>query len=141
MLLRRVALTIVSIVVGAAAVVGLIAFLNSRDDSTTASAPAGPGTTVTAGTAGSGLTRQLALGNVALVYGSKRAPTQLVAIQRDVAGSSDPALAAAGQGVLLVRRPGTSGVVALAFKRELRVPSAKDPRLRTFTDYWLGRGG
>jgi hypothetical protein len=42
--------------------------------------------------------------------------------------------------VLLSRRAGFKGVVALAWRRMLQVPDPGDPRLRTFTDHWLGKG-
>ena len=51
-----------------------------------------------------------------------------------------PALAAAGQAVVLARRPRTGGLVALSWAHMLRVGSPGDPLLRSFIDYWLGRG-
>jgi uncharacterized protein DUF3105 len=86
------------------------------------------------------LLEALELGDVVLAYGSRRPDPALLAIGRAVAGRFTPRLAAAGQAVVLDRRPGTSGVIALAWTRMLRVPSAADPLLRTFAGQWLGRG-
>jgi hypothetical protein len=55
-------------------------------------------------------------------------------------GPFDPALVQAGQSVILARRPGTQGVVALAWRHLLRAPSGSDPELARFAEFWLGRG-
>jgi Protein of unknown function (DUF3105) len=86
------------------------------------------------------LLHALELGDVVLVYGSARPPAALRALADKVSGPFDPALAAAGQAVVLARRPGTRGVIALAWRHELRTPSASDPALEPFADFWLGRG-
>jgi hypothetical protein len=86
------------------------------------------------------LLHALELGDVVLVYGGARPPAALRALADRVAGPFDPALAAAGQAVVLARRPGTRGVIALAWRHELRVPRASDPALAPFADFWLGRG-
>lgn len=82
----------------------------------------------------------LELGDVVLLYGTPQPPPQLRALARQLAGPFDPALAASGQAVVLGQRPGTEGVVALAWRHLLRVPSASDPALADFATYWLGRG-
>jgi hypothetical protein len=83
----------------------------------------------------------LETGNVVLAYGSARPPRGLRALADEAGGGPfDPALVPAGQTVILARRPGTRGVVALAWRRLLRARSASEPRLRTFVDRWLGRG-
>lgn len=86
------------------------------------------------------LLHALELGDVVLVYGSAADEGALRAVQEDAAGPFDPALAAAGQAVLLDRRPGTKGVIALAWRRMLDAPRAGDPQVRAFTDHWLGKG-
>lgn len=86
------------------------------------------------------LLQALALGDVVLVFGARRAPTALSALARALAGRFTPALAAAGQAVILDRLPGTRGVIGLAWAHMVRTPSARDPRLRAFAAYWLGRG-
>ncbi len=82
----------------------------------------------------------LALGDVAFVYGSASPPAGLAQVQEAVAGPFDPELAAAGQAVILVRRPGVSGVQGLAWRRRLEAAGPSDPQLRAFADTWLGRG-
>jgi len=81
----------------------------------------------------------LQLGDVVLVYGTSAPPAPLKALQQKVSGPFDPVLAANGAAVILARRAGTDGVVALAWRRILRAPSASDPALEDFADYWLGR--
>lgn len=83
----------------------------------------------------------LRAGNVVLVYGTPAPPPELAALARDVTGGPpDPALESAGQAVILARRAGTRGVVALAWQRRLRAGSPGDPQLRRFAEFWLGRG-
>jgi hypothetical protein len=79
-------------------------------------------------------------GNVVLVYGGASAPPALRALQEELAGPYDKALVEAGQLVLLDREPGATGVVALAWRRMLRAPTAQDPQLRAFVEAHLGRG-
>jgi hypothetical protein len=152
---RRAAGAVATIVVALAGGFGLLLFFVARDDApveehqaTTTTQAAGPGEA----TADPGarhlpaarraeLLRALEAGNVVLVYGAPRPPAALAALADDVTGGPyDPALARAGQAVILVRRPGTRGVVALAHRRVLRAPSAADPELRRFAEAWLGRG-
>jgi hypothetical protein len=82
----------------------------------------------------------LELGDVILFYGEKKPPADLVAVQKELSGPFDPVLAAAGQQVILARRPGVNGVIALAWARRLSVPDPNDPRVHAFADFWLGRG-
>jgi Protein of unknown function (DUF3105) len=82
----------------------------------------------------------LELGDVILFYDAPRPPAQLRALQNDVSGPFDAEVAAAGQQVILARRPGTDGVVAAAWRRLLRAPGATDPALRAFAEAWVGRG-
>src|SRR5262249_44887256 len=82
----------------------------------------------------------LELGDVVLLYGTPRAPAALRALQQSVSGPFDPVLAANGAAVILARRPGTDGVVALAWRRMLNAANPADPALGDFADYWLGRG-
>jgi Protein of unknown function (DUF3105) len=82
----------------------------------------------------------LELGNVVLAYGSAAPPPALRSLAREISGPFDPALVQAGQAVILDRRPGTNGVVALAWRHLLRTRSPSDPELRRFAEFWLGRG-
>lgn len=78
----------------------------------------------------------LAAGNVVLAYDG-RAPSQ---VQEDVSGPFDPELAAAGQAVILAKRPGVGGVQALAWRHRLKATGPGDPQLREFAEAWLGQG-
>jgi len=78
----------------------------------------------------------LAAGNVVIAYDGK-APT---AVQEEVSGAYDPELAAAGQAVILAKRPGVGGVQALAWRRRLKASGPDDPKLREFAETWLGQG-
>jgi hypothetical protein len=80
----------------------------------------------------------LAAGNVVLAFDGP--PAELRRLQRSTAGPFTPDLAAAGQAVILDRRPGQAGVVALAWRRRLRVADASDSRLEDFVNAWLGQG-
>jgi hypothetical protein len=83
----------------------------------------------------------LATGDVVLMYGNPAAAPVLRALARSVSGRFRPALAAAGQAVIVSPRSGTSGVIALAWDHMLRVSQPGDPRLREFAAFWLGRVG
>jgi Protein of unknown function (DUF3105) len=83
----------------------------------------------------------LETGNVVLAYGTGSPPPGLRALAEATSGGPfDPALVQAGQAVILARRPGTRGVVALAWRHLLRADTAADPELRRFVEHWLGRG-
>jgi hypothetical protein len=82
----------------------------------------------------------LQAGNVVIVYGTRRPPAGLEQFARSLAPPFSPALAATGNAVILAPRPGTAGVVALAWAHLQRVASASDPALRQFVGFWLGRG-
>ena len=86
------------------------------------------------------LLQALEVGDVVIMYGSRTPPAGLKAIPGDVGAPFSPALAAAGQAVILARRPGTSGLIGLAWTHMLRVSTSNDPPLRTFAQDWLGRG-
>jgi hypothetical protein len=87
------------------------------------------------------LLQALGLGNVVLAYPERTPPPPLrVLAQRLMMGRFDPQLAATGQAVILARRPGLHGIVALAWRRLLRAASPEDPRLGEFASYWLDHG-
>ncbi len=86
------------------------------------------------------LLQALEVGDVVLVYGGSKPPAGLSALANDVAGHFTPALAAAGQAVILDHRPETKGVLGLAWTRMLHVSSSQDPALREFVQSFLGRG-
>jgi len=86
------------------------------------------------------LLQALELGDVVIMYGTSRPPAALRAVADSIAAPFTPSLAAAGQAVILARRPGTNGVLGLAWTRLVHVRSAEDRQLRSFVLYWLGRG-
>lgn len=86
------------------------------------------------------LLQALSLGDVVILYGTRAPPAGLVALAEQVGGSFTPSLAAAGQAVILARRPGTQGLIGLAWRRMVRVSTAGDGLLRAFAEHWLGRG-
>jgi Protein of unknown function (DUF3105) len=86
------------------------------------------------------LLQALEVGNVVILYGTSSPPPGLRALADAVSAPFTPALAASGQAVILARRPGTHGLVALAWTRLLKAASARDPNLRSFAQQWLGHG-
>jgi hypothetical protein len=80
----------------------------------------------------------LELGNVVIFYPGRRPPAALVALEQDISGPFDPEVAAAGQAVILVRRPGVGAVTAASWRRLLRANGPDDPQLREFAERWLG---
>lgn len=159
--MRRTGVALLTVAVALGGVVLLLLFFQGRDRSQVGGAGNGGAGVVASGPGrprsdaelaaalrgaagaeptGAELLDALERGNVVLVYGTARPPAALRALAERVAGPSDPALEASGQAVLLARRPGTDGVVALAWRRMLRAPGADDPQLEPFASYWLGRG-
>ncbi len=82
----------------------------------------------------------LELGDVVIVYGTRNPPPGLLDLARALAPRFSPALAAAGQAVILAHRPGSPGLDALAWAHLLKATDPSDRRLRQFAEYWLGRG-
>jgi hypothetical protein len=81
----------------------------------------------------------LSRGNVVLLYSGRSAPAAVHTLATSLAGPFTPALAAAGQAVILSPRRGTSGIIAVAWDHLLRTGRPTDPRLREFVSFWLGR--
>jgi hypothetical protein len=86
------------------------------------------------------LLEALEVGDVVIMYGTKKPSPTLAALARSLGGRFSPALAASGQAVVLAKRPGTQGLIALAWTKLLRVRSAGDPALKQFVSQRLGRG-
>ncbi|MDQ2759347.1 MAG: DUF3105 domain-containing protein [Actinomycetota bacterium] len=86
------------------------------------------------------LLQALELGDVVIEYGGGTPPPGLQPLARALAPPFSPALAAAGQAVVLAHRPGTNGVLGLAWAHAVSVGAPGDPRLRAFIQFWLGRG-
>ena len=155
--LRRLGLGLLTVVVALAGFVLVLLFFEGRDTSQVPQSDAqnAPGQVVTdqrtaqtpAAIRRDGvqlsddqLLHALELGDVVLVYGTPAPPPPLRALQAQVSGPFDPVLAANGAAVILARRPGTDGVIALAWRRRLQAPSPTAPTLEDFANYWLGRG-
>jgi len=82
----------------------------------------------------------LAAGDVVVFYGDSTPPPGLRSLARAVAAPFTPALATAGQAVILAWRPGATGIVGAAWTHLISVANATDPALRSFIQYWLGKG-
>jgi hypothetical protein len=87
------------------------------------------------------LLQALSVGDVVLMYGTRKPPAGLAAVADAIAPAAfTPALAATGQAVVLASRRATTGVIGLAWAHMVHVRSPADPTLRSFAQYWLGRG-
>jgi hypothetical protein len=86
------------------------------------------------------LLQALSAGDVVLMYGTRKPPAGLADVADAIAPPFTPALAATGQAAVLAYRPGTTGVLGLAWAHMVHVRSPTDPTLRSFAQYWLGRG-
>jgi hypothetical protein len=127
---------LVLLVIAVAAVVGIAgaALLAARDDATVTRS-AGPGVARAAGA-----TPRVRDGNVVLLYSDERLTRRLRELALEIGGPSDGPLVAAGQAVLVRRRPGLRvPVVAVSASRRLDASGPDDPALRAFVEYWLGR--
>jgi hypothetical protein len=86
------------------------------------------------------LLQALEIGDVVLMYGTRKPPPGLTGLAARSAPPFTPALAATGGAVILAHRSGTNGVLALAWTHMLRVRRPSDSQLPAFIEYWLGRG-
>ena len=118
-------------------VAGAAAFFVSRDDATVPRDDAGrPG--VDRGRGGAG--RRSRPGNVVLLHSDERLTRELRRLAERIAGPPDPALAAAGQAVLVQQQPNLDvPVTAVTATRMLEASGPDDPALERFVEYWLGR--
>lgn len=86
------------------------------------------------------LLQALQVGDVVLIYGTRRPPAGLAGLAAREAPPFTPALAATGGAVILAHRSGTDGLEALAWTHILSVRGPSDAQLPVFIQYWLGRG-
>jgi hypothetical protein len=86
------------------------------------------------------LLQALQTGNVVFMYGTRAAPAGLPSLARALAPPFSPGLAATGQAVILAYRSGIAGLLGLAWAHLVRVATPADPLLRSFGNFWLGRG-
>lgn len=125
---------LLAVVLAVAGLVAIATFLQSRDDAGLDDAAA-PGEEAPGQDAAT-----LRRGNVILGFADPADRAPLRAVAEEIAGPPEPELEEAGQAVLLERRADGPGVEALAFRRRLSATGPDDPELRTFIEYWLGRG-
>jgi hypothetical protein len=129
-------LAIAATAVAVIGVAALAAFFVSRDDATVPQDDGGPGVARDANAR-----PQVKPGNVVLLYSDERLTSDLRALAARIAGEPSAALRAAGQAVLVERRPNlTVPVTAVTATRRLRAAGPGDPALESFVEYWLGRG-
>jgi len=133
--MRKLAGTLLAVAIAVVGVVGLIAFFNGRDSSTTDREPVATQTGTTAG--GDALLKS---GNVVLRYSDRAFAPRLRALATALGAPDSPALREAGQAVVLRSDPQAAGVVAQAYGHDLTVPAPDDPQLRPFVERWLGQG-
>ena len=136
--LRRVLEAVAVVAIALAGVIALLLFFEGRDASTTAAnhVPAISGPGVPDPTATSPVLRA---GNIELRYSRQADRNALVAFAQREAGTDTSALRAIGGAILVIRAPNDPGIVALAYRRRLRLGSVNDPRLQAFVEAWLGQ--
>jgi len=134
---RKVLGTVAALAIAVVGVVGIIAFLNSRDTSTTGGAGTVPMPGVAVPAGGGALLRS---GNIVLTYSDPTFTPALRRLTSSLGAPDTPALRATGQSVVLRRNPRAGGVVARAWKHTLTVTSPADGRLQDFIESWLGQG-
>jgi len=80
-------------------------------------------------------------GNVVLLHSDERLTSQLRDLAQRTAGPPDETLEAAGQAVLVRRRPNLDVPVTAITATRMLEAGPDDPALRAFIEYWLGRTG
>jgi hypothetical protein len=130
--LRRALGTLAAVAIAIAGVIGLIAFFNAHDNSTT-----GAKTTQPAQVNSGDLLRS---GNIELAYADPAYRKPLAALAQKLGAPDSPELRAAGAAIVLRRDPSATGVVARAYGATFKAGSPVDPALQEFIDRWLGQG-
>ena len=128
---RRTLGTVLAVVIATVGVIGLIAFFEARDQSTTGGTATAP-KQINSGSV-------LGDGNIVLTYSDPayRRPLREFAEEN---GPDTPVLRAAGGAIIVKQDPGAAGVVAKSFSATLQAESPEDPKLQDFVDRWLGEG-
>ena len=135
--MRRAGVLAAALVVALIGTVGLIAFLQSRDEAELE----GGGGTKPGVTAPEENSAELQRGNVLLTYREPADEKGLQTIARDINGA--PASELADEGIaVLIRRVDDQGerIVAHAYRRRLAAQSPEDPALQEFIEVFLGQG-
>lgn len=86
------------------------------------------------------LLQALQLGDVVIMYRPHEQPPGLSSLVSALASPFSPALAQAGQAVIVAPQPGATGLIGLAWAHMLRVNAPDDPSLEQFVQFWLGKG-
>jgi hypothetical protein len=135
--MRTVATWTVATLIGLVAVVGLIAFLNSRDQSGVAQQNGGPGSPYRGQPVLSPALRDaVRRGNVVVLYRGAKPPAGTTAL----IPPGGKVLVRAGQSVVIEREPTLKA--PLAAVSAAKIQEANSPQqLAGFIDYWIGRGG
>jgi hypothetical protein len=132
--MRRVVTTLVTFVLCLAAVVGVLAFFNARDESTVAQQPGGPGEELPPPADAIEIA-----GNVYLRASDGADLPELRALGREIAGEPTQALRATGQAVIVEQDLSADGIEAVAAGASLTVEDPDDPELEEFVSFWLGK--
>ena len=122
--MRKLAGTVLAVVIAAAGVVGLIAFFNARDDSTAAE-----GTKTTVQASGDG--------NVVVTFADPDDGARLRRLAKELGAPDTPELRASGLALIVERG---DAITATAGEETLTVASVDDPALQEFIERWLGQG-
>lgn len=132
--MRRLLTGLATLLLCLAAVVGVMAFFNARDESTVAEQPRGPGKKLPP------LADEIDTpGNVFLRASDDADLPELRALGEEIAGEPTEALRATGQAVVVEQDPSADGVEAVAARRSLTVEEPDDPELEEFVSFWLGK--
>ncbi|HEV2818994.1 MAG TPA: hypothetical protein VGW11_00655 [Solirubrobacteraceae bacterium] len=132
--MRRFLTGLLTFVLCLAAVVGVLAFFNARDESTVAQQPQGPGEELPP------LADELETpGNVLLRASDGADLPELRALGEEIAGKPTEALRATGQAVIVEQDLSADGIEAIAASRSLTVEEPDDPELEEFVSFWLGK--
>jgi hypothetical protein len=86
------------------------------------------------------LLQALEVGDVVVFYPPPRPPSGLTHLLAQAGPRFSASLAASGRAVIAAPRPGTHGVLALAWAHMLAASGPRDPALRQFITHWLGHG-
>jgi len=135
--MRRLIGTLIVIALAVAGVIGMLAFFNSRDDSTTGGRAGAPAPGVAAPATGGALLKG---GNVVLSFSDPSFAARLRTLSGRLGAPDTPELRAAGQAVVLRRDPKAGGVIARAYAHTLTVVDPADQQLQDFIERWLGQG-
>src|SRR4051794_4485238 len=130
--MRKLAGTLLAVAIAVVGVIGLIAFFNSRDNSTTSDQR--PAATTPASRSES--TALLRAGNIVVRYRDPADAAPLKRLASDLGAPDTPELRRAGQAVVLRRDTGATGVVAEAYRPVKSFATPQDPGLRAFIEEW-----